>query len=174
MPSHPPQSRLRRIVTGHDAYGRSVVAIDGPPDPVLEFLPGAGFYEVWADGVGPDRVEGAAGLLPPAAGSKCRWFTVLPEPPQVTRGELATFYDGAFKAMAGHDVRPDTSRHPGMHKTDTLDYIIVIEGQVRLMLDAADRVLGPGDVVVQRATNHAWVCVGETPALLVAILIDRA
>ena len=60
-----------------------------------------------------------------------------------------------------------------MHRTETLDFIIVIEGRVQLILDKEERVLGPGDVVVQRATNHAWSCVGDTPALLVAVLIDR-
>ena len=169
-------AQLKRVVTGNNAAGRSVVTLEGPPDPVLEFLPGAGLFEIWtaAAGNGFDNLPGRASLLPPAGAIKCRWFTVLPVAPGVGPSELAAFYDGAFQAMAEKNVRPDTSRHPGMHRTETLDFIIVIEGRVRLLLDEEERVLGPGDVVVQRATNHAWHCVGDTPALLVAILIDRS
>ena len=173
--------RLRRIVTGHDAAGRSTVIVDGPPSPVLEFLPGAGLYEIATDNGGPDFTDAGpacptaerAELLPPPSGAKFRWFTVQPVPPGVGAAELARFYDSAFRAMTQHDVRPDTSRHPGMHRTATLDFIVVVEGRVRLILDQDERVLGPGDVVVQRGTNHAWACVGEVPALLCAILIDK-
>jgi quercetin dioxygenase-like cupin family protein len=60
-----------------------------------------------------------------------------------------------------------------MHLTRTLDAIIIVRGRVRLLLDTDERLLGPGDVVVQRGTNHAWVCDGDEPALLVAVLISR-
>ncbi len=169
-------AQLKRIVTGHDSSGQSIVSIEGPPDPVLQFFPGAGLFEIWtaAASKGFENIPGAASLLPLPGTIKCRWFTVLPVPRGVTSADLATFYDGAFQAMATSDVRPDKSRHPGMHRTETLDFIIVLEGRVRLILDKEERVLGPGDVVVQRATNHAWSCVGDVPALLVAILIDRS
>ena len=169
-------AQLKRFVTGNDGAGRSFVALEGPPDPKLEFIPGAGLFEIWSSpaGEGFDNVPGPAGLLPVRSGVKCRWFTVLPVPSHVQSAELAAFYDSAFEAMASVNVRPDTARHPGMHRTDTLDFIIVIEGRVRLILDEEERLLKPGDVVVQRATNHAWSCVGETPALLVAVLMDRS
>ena len=169
-------AKLRRVVTENTAAGRSRVALDGPPDPRLESLPGAGLFEIWTDPAGTslDNLPGPASLLPPHAGTKCRWFTVLPVPPTVSENDLAAFYDGAFAAMSPHNIRPDTSRHPGMHTTPTLDFIVVIEGRVKLILDDDERLLGPGDVVVQRATNHAWHCVGETPALLVAVLIDKS
>ena len=175
LPSEIRTKQLRRIVTGHNAAGRSLVAFEGLPSPILEFAPGAGLYEIWTDVKESAETSwvSQAKLLPPEGGIKCRWFTVLPEPPDVKAEELAAFYDAAFRAMADHDVRPDTSRHPGMHRTETLDFIIVIEGQVRLILDEEERLLQPGDAVVQRATNHAWRCVGDTPALLVAVLIDK-
>ena len=168
--------KLKRIVTGQSSAGRSMVAHEGPADPTLEFIPGAGLFEIWSDG-GDDsftNLPGPASLLPARGGVKCRWFTVLPVPPGVGAAELAAFYDGSFRAMSKHDIRPNTTRHPGMHRTDTLDFIIVIEGKVQLILDDEERLLGPGDVVVQRATNHAWSCVGEVPALLVAVLIDKS
>ncbi len=167
--------QLKRIVTGNDADGRSQVTLEGPASPVLEFMPGAGLFEIWSDPGGEtfDNHPGPASLLPAPGGVKCRWFTVLPVPSHVGAAELASFYDGAFKAMAQQNIRPNTARHPGMHRTQTLDFILVIEGQVRLILDKEERLLGPGDVVVQRATNHAWSCVGKTPALLLAVLIDK-
>jgi quercetin dioxygenase-like cupin family protein len=60
-----------------------------------------------------------------------------------------------------------------MHLTQTIDFIVIIEGKVRLILDNDERLLGPGDVVVQRGTNHAWVCESEAPAMFVAILIEK-
>ena len=168
--------KLKRIITGNNDAGRSVVKLEGAPDPVLEFIPGAGLFEIWSDPGGNsfDNLPGAAALLPCLRGTKCRWFTVLPVPSGVTPAELAAFYDSSFQAMVKHNVRPDNTRHPGMHRTETLDFIIIIEGQVQLILDDEDRLLGPGDVVVQRGTNHGWSCVGDTPALLVAILIDKS
>ena len=59
-----------------------------------------------------------------------------------------------------------------MHKTETVDYIILLKGDVTLVLDEEDVDLKPFDVVVQRGTNHAWVNNGKEPALLIAVLID--
>jgi quercetin dioxygenase-like cupin family protein len=59
-----------------------------------------------------------------------------------------------------------------MHKTDTIDYIILLEGDVTLILDKEEVDIKPHDVVVQRGTNHAWVNNGNNPALLIAVLID--
>ena len=59
-----------------------------------------------------------------------------------------------------------------MHKTETVDYIILLKGDVTLILDEEEVSLKPFDVVVQRGTNHAWVNNGTEPALLIAVLID--
>ena len=72
---------------------------------------------------------------------------------------------------AAHE-RVDTSRHPAMHKTKTIDYIILLSGDVTLLLDKDEVRLKPFNVVVQRGTNHAWVNNGNEPALLIAVLID--
>jgi quercetin dioxygenase-like cupin family protein len=66
----------------------------------------------------------------------------------------------------------DTRKHPAMHKTETIDYIILLKGDVTLILDNDEVNLKPFDVVVQRGTNHAWVNNGDEPALLTAVLID--
>jgi quercetin dioxygenase-like cupin family protein len=72
---------------------------------------------------------------------------------------------------AAHE-RPDTSRHAAMHKTATIDYVVLLSGKVTLLLDEDERDLEPFDVVVQRGTNHAWINRGKTPALLMAVMID--
>ena len=64
------------------------------------------------------------------------------------------------------------ARHPGMHKTNSVDYIILLEGEITLMLDEVDVPMKPYDVVVQRGTNHSWVNYGDTPALMMAVLVD--
>lgn len=165
---------LRRIITGNDADGRSRVHIDGPPDPVLEFTPGNGLYQAWSeDADGQFDLSGVSRLCPLPGGVKLRWFTANPIPPGVPDEVIRPAFARAFAAMSDIDVQPDTTRHPGMHLTETLDFIIVVRGRVRLILDDDERSLGPGDVVVQRATNHAWACEGDEPALLVAVLLDR-
>jgi uncharacterized cupin superfamily protein len=66
----------------------------------------------------------------------------------------------------------DASRHPGMHKTRTIDYVVLLSGEVTLLLDKGEVDLKPFDVVVQRGTSHAWVNKGKEPALIAAVLID--
>ena len=170
---------LRRIVTGVNEAGRSIVAIDGPAHPKMEFPGGTGLHEIWTDAGGAlDRRAGEAGseplrLTPPRGGAKLRWTVLAPEPAGATREDSERFYANAFASIGAEGDRPDTSRHPGMHLTHTLDFIIVVEGKVRLILDEDERLLGPGDVVVQRGTNHAWSCASDTPAVIVAVLLDK-
>jgi len=165
---------LRRIVTGHDANGRSVVSIDGPPGEE-----GGSLREIWQT-EGPvvdsrdlaDLAKGKVILSPSEGGSKFRWFIIPPQDPTISNEDLEKMVAERFAAMGAAHERPDTSRHPTMHKTETIDYIILLSGNITLLLDEEDRDLKPFDVVVQRGTNHAWVNKGTVPALLCAILID--
>jgi mannose-6-phosphate isomerase-like protein (cupin superfamily) len=174
------QPTLRRIITGLDDDGRSVVAVDGPPSTVLEWEGGSGLYEIWTDTGSTSRHVDDKGpdgapikLAPPAGGFKVRWFTAVPEDPTLTPSVKAAATAQAFAAIQAQGDQHDTSRHPAMHATQTIDVIVVISGRVRLLLDDDERVLGPGDVVMQRGTNHAWIAEGEDPVLMVAVLIDR-
>lgn len=172
---------LRRIVTCNDASGQSKIMIDAGP--AAEFRTGdmGGLHEIWTDtasgpidaGTCADKGEGQPILSPPRGGVKIRWFTAGPAPEGAPPEVLADLTRKAFEALGAGDHQPDTSKHPAMHTTDTLDAIILIKGRVRLILDREEIVIGPGDVVVQRATNHAWVVEGDEPALFVAVLIDR-
>ncbi len=170
--------KLRRVVTGEDEEGRSVVIIDGPPGNRV----GAGttglaqLWETRGRTVDPrdhrDAVPGAFTLYPPAGGSKFFFFAVAPADPAATREELEAIAAEGFAAMGAADARVDTTRHPRMHKTRTVDYIILLRGRITLLLDGDERDLEPFDVVIQRGTNHAWINRGPEPALLAAVLID--
>lgn len=174
-----PSTGLRRIVTANKDSGRSYILIDGPPAEAHEL---ASLHEIWTDAVsGPldpsqtdDRGRGKVQLSPPAGGVKIRWFIVRPHPDGVSAEEFAGFVRAAFEDIGAADHQPDTTRHPAMHTTHTIDAIILIHGEVKLLLDDDETEVRPGDVVVQRATNHAWVVEGDEPALFVAVLIDRS
>ena len=169
---------LRRVVTGNDANGKSVVVIDGPPGNLLG-TGSAGLAQMWQT-EGPtvdprsadDGVPAALTLLPPAGGSKFLFFAIQPEDPTLSAAQIEERAAAGFAAMGAAEARRETSRHPRMHATATVDYIIVLEGEVTLLLDDDERHLAPFDVVVQRGTNHAWINRGSAPALLASILID--
>ena len=168
----------RRVVTGHDAAGKSVVVIDGPPARFFG-TDTRGLAEIWNTGGASvvsqdatDRADIDVVLSPVANGSKFRFFAIVPEDPSLSDEEREARVAERFAAMGAAHERPDTSRHPAMHKTKTVDYIILLSGEVTLLLDEDERDLKPFDVVVQRGTNHAWINKGSEPALLVAVLID--
>ena len=108
-------------------------------------------------------------LEPPPSGSI---FRVVEFPPDAT---LAGTFDrkAAFEGMgAGHAMDADASRHPGMHKTNTVDYAIVLSGEIWALMDEGETLMRAGDVLVQRGTNHAWSNRGTVPCLVAFILIS--
>jgi mannose-6-phosphate isomerase-like protein (cupin superfamily) len=160
----------RRIITGHDADGKSVIVIDGPPTP---------FGAYWLTDSAPVDNTGSGDdglkvrmLEPPAGGSIFRFASIPPENPNVSREEHERQTAKMFAQMDAAHCRPDTTRHPAMHKTRTIDYVVLLSGEVTLLLDKGEVDLKPFDVVVQRGTNHAWVNKGKEPALIAAVLID--
>ena len=168
----------RRVVTGHNSSGKSVVVIDGPPARIF----GSdlrGLAEIWNTDDAPvairdrtDRADIDVSLSPPVNGSKFRYFAIAPEDPSQSDEEREARVAERFAAMGAAHERVDTSRHAAMHKTKTVDYIILLSGEVTLLLDEDERDLKPFDVIVQRGTNHAWINKGKEPALLIAVLID--
>ena len=141
----------RRVVTGHDAIGRSVVLADGPA-PRTRTLPGAIFHELWSTNATPTP------LAPE-------------EPAEPTDRNLVTPPDPHGTVIRIVDLAPG-SRSP-MHRTESLDYGIVLSGAVTLLLDDGSSTrLGPGDVVVQRGTDHAWVNETDEPARMAFVLVD--
>jgi hypothetical protein len=163
---------VRRIVTGHDAQGRAIVLEDAVAQNTVATL-----TNLWATSASPAPVDDPDvmtgpphGLAPPKGGTVFRFFEIpvgrsdTPEAREMVRA--------AFEAMgAGHN-QPDTTKNAAMHKTETVDYIILLRGEVTLLLDEDERELKPLDVVIQRGTNHAWVNHGAAPAVLMAVLVD--
>ena len=169
---------MRRIVTGHNSSGKSIISIDGPPARSIGEDVG-GLFEIWntdgnlidtTDLV--DRADIDIILSPPESGSKFRYFQINPTPEGVPMDIMQEIAADAFKRIGAAHHRIDTSKHPAMHKTNTIDYIILLKGDVTLILDEEEVRLEAHDVVVQRGTNHEWVNNGVEPALLIAVLID--
>lgn len=163
---------VRRIVTGHDAEGRSVV-VEDKTVPVERRL-----NELWVTDTMPARYGGTPNLgplptdlEPPKQGTVLRFVRF--EPTEHLSGEaLERHFAEAFATAQATHARVDTSRHPAMHKTTSLDYGIVLSGRITLLLDEEERELKPFDVVIQRGTNHGWVNRGDEPALMAFVLID--
>jgi quercetin dioxygenase-like cupin family protein len=141
----------RRVVTGHDADGRSVVLDDGGA-PRSHTVPGATFHELWNTAATPAPVGPS-------------------EPREPTERPLVTPPDANGTIIRIVDLEPG-SRSP-MHRTETIDYGIVLAGEILLVLDdGSETPLAAGDVVVQRGTDHAWVNPGIGPARMAFVLVD--
>ena len=148
---------IRRVVTGHDAAGKSVVLSDGPPPQ---------HHQMHGPGVGADFIE--------------IWNTPRPVP-ELTSTEAKEPNEKPFTIMpeSGHLLRiitiyppKDGGKRTVMHRTKTLDYVVVIEGEIVLVLSDSEVVLKKGDVVVQRGTDHAWENRSDAVALMAFFHID--
>jgi mannose-6-phosphate isomerase-like protein (cupin superfamily) len=150
---------VRRVVTGTDEQGRSVFLSDGPA------FGGDQWAEVWVTdpALGLDAVvdpqDGPLALEPPAGGNAWRVFEVPPD--EVMRERMAS----AAGTMPG--IEPD-----GFHTTDTIDYVMVLDGEIALELDEGEVTLRPGDCVVQRGTRHAWRNRSGRPVRMVAVMLS--
>jgi len=168
---------IRRVVTGHDKRGRAVVAMDGPAANVLHrpSRPGVALTDLWATSGTPaartdrDPVDRPVVLHPPPGGTVFRIIQFDPENP----GDLV-HADGAtaFAAMGAAATVVAGARHPYMHRTDTVDYAMVLQGSITMLLDDEDVELRAGDVVIQNGTSHAWANRGDAPCLMAFVLID--
>lgn len=172
---------FKRVVTGHDDQGQACVASCAPtPNNFpLKAVPGTVFYEVWNSIASPALLDNADDptskplqLSPSASGSVIRVVDIPPDSVQnqVSAEDAAAAFAEIGESHAG-TARAD-SRHKLMHRTETLDYGIVTEGEVWLVLDQDEVHLKRGDVVVQRGTNHAWSNRTEQMARMVFILLD--
>lgn len=173
-------SPIKRVVTGHDDNGNAIISSEGPvPSQFsIPIIPDMWFQEVWSTqglpvalGNQPDPTEGKPlSLAPEKGGSRIRVVDIPPDSLQNRADEQDI--EQAFKA-AGHDhTARDTRRHSLMHRTETLDYGILVQGELWLMMDEGETLIRPGDVVVQRGTNHAWSNRTEEMARIVFVLMD--
>ena len=174
------EETLRRVITGDDASGKSTIIIDGPPADAAITQGRGGLMEIWTDSVTAaldpkettDRGKGKVVLSPPHQGVKVRWFVIEPIPPGTPKDALDAATRAAFAGFGAEHHLIDQSRHSAMHETHSLDVICLLQGDVTLILEGGETRIKPGQIVIQRGTNHAWVAHGG-PALLLAVLIDR-
>jgi hypothetical protein len=170
---------VRRVVTGFDEAGNSTIVEDGKSPHIKSVPERPGYYStnIWRSGAAPvsvaepDQISGHIGVSPPANGTVLRVIEFPPEPQDLeekTRQIKATFGEIFQDADQSHSQE----LHPGMHQTDTVDYAIVLEGEIVAMMEKAETILKTGDILVQRGTNHAWSNRSEHPCKVAFILID--
>ncbi|ALU88027.1 cupin domain-containing protein [Herbaspirillum rubrisubalbicans] len=177
--SFPP---IHRVVTGHDAQGHSIISSDGPLPTVVDIaaIPGTLFHEVWSTNATPAPVDngidpslGPMVLSPPELGTRMRFVDIPPDTEEFLASARSKMHD-AFSQIgeAEASTMQADSPHPLMHRTESVDYGIVIEGEMTLVLDRGEVALKPGSVVIQRGTNHAWANRSGKPCRMLFILID--
>jgi hypothetical protein len=174
------QDAMRRIITGDNADGKSAVIIDsGPSSEIRDTL-----FEIWEEAAsGPidprrgDDFGNKQAVLGPRKGNvQVRWFVINPLPEglaDLPKSDADAAVRAIFAEMGAANHIVDQSRHPAMHETPTLDIICLLQGEALLILEDGETRLKPGNVVIQRGTNHAWQAIGG-PALFVGVLIDRS
>ena len=171
---------VRRVVTGH-VGGKSVVASDGraPRSHDFEHMPGMSTALVWAtsapaaiSGQGADPVSDATSFIPEPDGTRLIFVTFPPDSVAQSPGfnPMAAGQEyGAQVPDLAAVMEPD---HPGMHTTETVDYGILLDGELWLELDdGREARLQPHDVVIQNGTRHAWRNKSDKPAKVAFVLI---
>jgi len=172
---------IHRVVTGHDIDGKAIVSSNGPLSTIVELraLPGMTFHEVWETRCTPACLDNGADPTtgpmmhgPPKHGTRIRFVDLPPDTDYLAEADsrMKALFDEVNNAE-GLTTRSD-SPHPMMHRTEALDYGIVIEGEMTLVLDDAEVVLTPGSVVIQRGTNHAWANRSGRTCRMLFIQID--
>ena len=149
----------RRVVTGlHN--GKSIIEEDSIVTNVSEHFPGLIISDIWSTDSSPAKfeekiIENTAFPNTPLNGSYFRYVQI---PPDKDLGIVTL----------------ENQPHPLMHQTETLDYIIILSGEIYLIVDEGETLLQAGDIVVQRGTNHAWSNRSELPCIQLAILLDAS
>ena len=169
--------RVRRVLTGHDQDGKSTIIADGPAPNVKEMpsFPGLALTDLWEttgapadnDGHG-DAAARPVRLEPPRNGTI---FRIVEFPPDSSRPKDADGSAG-FKAIGAAHAQDRHSSDPMMHKTSTVDYIIVLKGEMYAVLEKGETLLRPGDVFIQRGTNHSWSVRGTEPCIIAVVLVN--
>ncbi|WP_420224597.1 cupin domain-containing protein [Pigmentiphaga litoralis] len=175
--------KIRRVVTGHDAEGKAIVMSDAfaPVVFTAEKRPGYASTEIWRTLATPapitaemeDPTPGARRQLPTPRGSVIRINTLAPESDAVrslSPDEAQNVFASLGNSTASTFAK--NGRHPMMHRTQTIDYAIVLSGEITMLLDDSEVVLKAGDVLVQCGTNHAWSNRGTVPCQIAFILLD--
>lgn len=142
---------IRRVVTGFDENLKSYIVSDGHATNTRNRIPGHSSSQIWSTDQAPADITSTEdmgarqmGTAPPANGTR---FCV-------------------------HEIGPHADYVPNFHRTDTIDYVLVIKGKLKMKLDKDETVLGQGDVVVMMGTGHSWTNVGDETCIVAFVLID--
>ena len=167
---------IRRIVTGHDASGKAVILMDGPTPYVNQRGEGNVVSNIWMTNESPvdlshtrDQAAQKTGVPPPRNGSICRVVDFAPYDGKVPQG---IDHHEILKQMGIDPATQGYHRHIFTHRTQSIDYAIVLDGEIDMLLDDTEVHVKAGDVLVQQGTNHAWVNNSGKPCRIAFILID--
>ncbi|WCN13509.1 cupin domain-containing protein [Marinomonas mediterranea] len=172
-----------RVITGHDEEGNAIIVENGPIPTTMDFdaIPGTKFHEIWNTTETPsvinlddqDPTLGPVVLSPPKNGTRIRFVDIPPDTEEfLTQGKDKM--EGVFSSIGSSEFSTvkENSPHPLMHRTESVDYGIVLEGELTLIVDDGEALLKPGSVVIQRGTNHAWANKSNKMCRIVFILVD--
>lgn len=174
---------VRRVVIGHDEQGKSIVVSDGTPPLVITNPQRAGYVstDIWRTHAMPAPIVakpdeptlGPRRQLPTEHGTVIRINRVMPEGDDIRRMSPAQSKQ-MFAALGNEQASTfgKSGRHPLMHRTQTIDYALVLAGEITCVLDAGEVLLKAGDVLIQCGTNHAWSNRSNAPCDIAFVLID--
>ncbi|HEX5777691.1 MAG TPA: cupin domain-containing protein [Xanthobacteraceae bacterium] len=169
--------KIRRVLTGHDSDGKSIILTDGIAPNVLEMesMPGLALTDLWETKGAPASNEGNADaaerkvhLEPPRNGTILR----IVEFPPDSQWRQSADARKAFNSIGAGHASDKHSDDPMMHKTSTVDYIIVLKGEIWAIMDKGETLLKAGDILVQRGTNHSWSVRTNEPCVVAAVLVS--
>jgi len=175
--------QVRRVVTGHDENGKAIVISDGPAPFVHVNAVNPEWYstDIWRTGETPARIVpvadeptlGPRRQMPQKRGTVLRINHFPPESEDVRQMDPEASRR-AFAALGNEQAATfgKGGRHPLMHRTETIDYAIVLAGEITMVMDDRDVELKAGDVLVQCGTNHAWSNRSNAPCIVAFVLID--
>ena len=167
----------RRIVTGHDAHGKAVVLFDSEVQPKQRSPGGNAVSMLWVTEEFPVHVEGtgdrgdrAIGVPPPSNGTIFRIVEFPPTKP----ADGHVDHDRILKAMGIDPATQGYMRHANTHRTKSIDYALVLDGEIDMLLDETQVHMKAGDTLVQQGTNHAWVNNSGRNCRVAFVLIDAS
>ena len=174
---------VRRVVTGHDQTGKAIVISDGPAPFAITNAQRPGYVstDIWRTNATPAPITakptettlGPRRQLPEKNGTVIRINRVMPEGEEI-RNMTPEQSKRVFAALGNEQASTfgKTGRHPMMHRTETVDYAIILSGEIYCILDDSEVLLKTGDILVQSGTNHAWSNRSNAPCEIMFILID--
>ncbi len=168
---------VRRVVVGHDAHGKAVALFDGPVVPKQRSPGGNAVINLWVTGEFPVDLSGAADKaatqvgVPPSANGTI--FRIVDFPPaSATAAAPRVDHNKVLLAMGIDPATQGYARHANTHRTKSIDYAIVLDGEIDMLMDDSEIKVKTGDVVVQQGTNHAWVNNSGKSCRMAFVLVD--